>query len=79
MTGQVGFKDEDLKKYKQTRITFDKGNSWHSLKVVMLVLFIHKLPPSVDCEGKAIKCDPKNCALHLHLNEAQYQFGPIYT
>jgi hypothetical protein len=29
------FKDEDLQKFKQTRITFDKGGIWTPLKVHM--------------------------------------------
>ncbi|CAD8155036.1 unnamed protein product [Paramecium octaurelia] len=63
---QNGFKDEDLKKYKQTRITFDKGGSWVALK-----------PPTVDADGKPINCN--KCQLHLHLSQAFYQFAPIYT
>ncbi|CAD8063565.1 unnamed protein product [Paramecium sonneborni] len=63
---QNGFKDEDLKKYKQTRITFDKGGQWVPLK-----------PPAVDAEGKPINCN--KCQLHIHLSQAFYQFAPIYT
>ncbi|CAK75654.1 unnamed protein product (macronuclear) [Paramecium tetraurelia] len=63
---QNGFKDEDLKKYKQTRITFDKGGQWVPLK-----------PPTVDADGKPINCN--KCQLHLHLSQAFYQFAPIYT
>lgn len=33
----------------------------------------------MDSEGKPIKCDPKICSLHLHLNQAYHQFGPIYS
>jgi len=35
----------------------DNGLSWKPLQ-----------PPNVDSLGKIIKCDPKNCALNLHLN-----------
>ncbi|CAK66018.1 unnamed protein product (macronuclear) [Paramecium tetraurelia] len=63
---QNGFKDEDLKKYKQTRITFDKGGQWVPLK-----------PPTVDADGKPINCN--KCQLHIHLSQAFYQFAPIYT
>jgi hypothetical protein len=65
ITDKQGFKDEDLAKFKQTRITFDKGGRWVPLKVTH---HVNIQPPTVDSDGKPIKCDPKMCSLHLHIN-----------
>ncbi|CAD8059049.1 unnamed protein product [Paramecium primaurelia] len=61
-------KESDLSKFKQTKITFDKGSRWQPLT-----------PPVVDSEGKKLQCDSKTCSLHLHSVSTKMQFGPFYS
>jgi len=54
----------------QTSITFNKGADWYHLD-----------PPTKDCNGEPIICEPLNgqpCRLHLH-GIASGRFGPFYS
>lgn len=58
-------------KQLRTRITFDDGRSWQSLKA-----------PSQDAEGKRVHCNPADadvCSLHLHSVTIPHNFGRIFS
>ena len=58
-------------KQLRTRITFDDGRSWRSVKA-----------PSQDAEGKRIHCNPADtnvCSLHLHSVTIPHNFGRIFS
>jgi len=58
-------------KQLKTRITFDDGRSWQSVKA-----------PSQDAEGKRVHCNPADmdvCSLHLHSVTIPHNFGRIFS
>jgi len=60
-----------IPKQLQTRITFDDGRSWHSVKA-----------PSYDADGKQVSCntaDKDMCSLHLHSVTIPHNYGRIFS
>ena len=58
-------------KQLRTRITFDDGRNWQSVKA-----------PSQDAEGKRVHCNPADsdaCSLHLHSVTIPHNFGRIFS